>query len=282
MIALAAFIFSTGGAAIKAADFGAWQIASFRSGVAALTLFVLLPSARRGFGWKPALVGVAYASTLISFVLANRLTTSANAIYLQSTAPLFLLLLGPWLLREKVTRRDLPILAAVLAGLMLVFMGNDAPSRTAPDPVLGNAVALISGLSYALMLLGLRWLGRSGNADAGITAVVMGNAIAFLVGLPFALPLGSHGGVSWGVIVYLGVIQIALAYILVTRGLRHVPALDASLLLLVETACNPVWSWLLLGEVPSMWALAGGVLIVAATVLQAARPAAPMPVAEAT
>jgi DME family drug/metabolite transporter len=274
-IALAALLFSTGGAAIKVADFGAWQIASFRSGVAALTLLLLIPKAWRGIGWKPLLVGLAYASTLVSFVLANRLTTSANTIYLQSTAPLYLLLLGPWLLREPIRKRDLPVLAAVVIGLVLVFLGGDAPSSTAPDPARGNLLAVVSGISYALMLCGLRWLGRDGDAGGrGIAAVILGNAIAFLATLPMALPLGTHSLAAYGVIAYLGIFQIAGAYVLVTTGIRSVPALEVSLLLLVETACNPAWSWLLLREVPSGLALVGGGLIIGATVLNALHAAA--------
>lgn len=281
-IAIAALLFSTGGAAIKAADFGAMQVASFRSGIAALTLLVLIPKALRGFGWKPMLVGVAYAVTLVSFVLANRLTTSANTIYLQSTAPLYLLLLGPWLLREPIRRRDIPVLLAVLGGLMLVFLGDDAPSTTAPDPARGNLFAVVSGLAYALMICGLRWLGRDGDAGGrGIAAVILGNIIACLAILPMALPLGSHPAAAWGVILYLGIFQIAGAYVLVTTGIRSVPALEVSLLLLVETACNPIWSWLLLREVPSVMAIAGGALIIGATVLQALRPTDPAPIAEA-
>ncbi|MES2306738.1 MAG: DMT family transporter [Gemmatimonadota bacterium] len=282
-IALAALLFSTGGAAIKASDFGAYQVASFRSGVAALTLLILVPKAWRGFGWKPLLVGAAYAATLVSFVLANRLTTSANTIYLQSTAPLYLLLLGPWLLREPIQRRDLPILFAVLGGLVLVFLGDDAPSTTAPDPARGNLFAVVSGLSYALMICGLRWLGRDGDAGGrGIAACILGNIIACVAILPMALPVGSHPFSAWSVILYLGIFQIAGAYVLVATGIRSVPALEVSLLLLVETAFNPVWSWLLLHEVPSVLALLGGGLIIVATVLQALRAPAVAPAVEAT
>ena len=276
-IALAALLFSTGGAAIKAADFNAWQIASFRSGVAAITLLLLVPAARRGFGWRPALVGVAYAATLVLFVLANRLTTSANTIYLQSTAPLYVLLLAPLLLKEPIRRRDLPIIGVVLGGLALVLLAGGAPSGTAPNPARGNLFAAMSGLSYALLLCGLRWLGRSGDSDRGISAVVLGNLMACFAALPMALPLGAHPAVAWGVILYLGVFQIAGAYLLVTSALRHVPAIEASWMLLVETAFNPLWAWLFLGEVPAALALAGGGLIVSATVLQAMRAPSPVP-----
>ncbi len=273
-IVLAAFLFSTGGAAIKAADFGPWQVASFRSGIAALVLLLVVPQARRAFGWRTALVGIAYAATLVCFVLANRLTTSANTIYLQSTAPLYLLLLGPWLLREPIRRRDLPVVAAVAGGLVLVFLGADHPSATAPDPARGNLFALASGLSYALLICGLRWLGRDGAAhDRAIAAVILGNLIAFLAALPMALPLGTHSVAGWGVVTYLGAFQIAGAYLLVTKGLRQVRALEASLLLLVETALNPLWSWLLLHEVPTTSAIAGGALIILATIAQATHAA---------
>jgi len=204
-------------------------------------------------------------------VLANRLTTSANTIYLQSTAPLYLLLLGPWLLKEPVTRRDLPVVAAVLAGLLLVFLGADRPTVTAPDPGRGNLLALVSGFTYALVLCGFRWLERTGAVGSALAAVTLGNAFACLLTLPMALPLGAHTVAAWSVIGYLGVFQIAGAYLLVTSGIRHVTALETSLLLLVETACNPVWSWVLLGEVPATLALVGGALIVGATVGQAAR-----------
>ncbi|MDZ4258825.1 MAG: DMT family transporter [Gemmatimonadales bacterium] len=273
---MAALLFSTGGAAIKLANFTSWQIVSFRSAVAALVLAVALPAARRGISARSVLVGVAYAATLTFFVLANRLTTSANAIYLQSTAPLFLLLLGPWLLREPLRRRDIPVLLAVLLGLVLVMLGRDAPSGTAPNPGLGNAFAIASGGCYALMLSGLRWLGRDGDARReGLAAVVLGNALAALAALPMSLPLAPTPLGDWGVIVYLGAFQIGVAYVLVTAGLRRVAALDASLLLLVETALNPAWTWLLLRERPTPWAIAGGTVIIGATALQALRSATP-------
>ena len=111
----AALLFSTGGAAIKAATLTGWQVACFRSGVAAAVLLAVLPEARRAWSWRIVPVAAAYAATLITFVLANRLTTSANAIFLQSTAPLYLLLLSPLLLREPIHRADLLYMAAVVA-----------------------------------------------------------------------------------------------------------------------------------------------------------------------
>jgi drug/metabolite transporter (DMT)-like permease len=266
-LVFAALLFSTGGAAIKATTLTGWQVASFRSGIAALTLLVCVPAARRGWGWRPALVGTAYAATLILFVSANKLTTSANTIFLQATSPIYLLVLGPIFLHEPVRRRELLVVAAVLAGLVLFFIGHDAPMVTAPDPATGNLLALLSGVSFAVTIAGLRWLSRGdGNADVGLATVALGNVIAFLWGLPFALPVLSSTPTDWMIIGYLGAFQIGLAYACLTRGLRQVPALEASLLLMVEPVLNPVWSWLVHGERPSAWALLGGCLIIGATV----------------
>jgi drug/metabolite transporter, DME family len=267
-LVFAALLFSTGGAAIKASTLSGWQVASFRSGVAAFTLLLLVPATRRGWGWKPALVGATYAATLILFVIANKLTTSANAIFLQATSPLYLLLLGPLFLKEPVRRRDLLVVAAVLAGLVLFFVGNEAPVVTAPNPARGNLLALASGVSFAVTIAGLRWLSRR-SAGAGLATVALGNLIAFVWGLPFALPVVSATGLDWMVILYLGAIQIGLAYACLTRGLQRVPALEASLLLMVEPVLNPVWAWLVHGERPSHWALLGGALIIGATATQA-------------
>jgi len=261
----AALLFSTGGAAIKAAAFTGWQIASLRSGFAALALVLIAPGARRGWTRQSVLVGVAYAACLTLFVLANRLTTAANTIFLQSTAPLYLLILAPWLLKEPVRRQDLGFMLAVAFGLTLFFLGVEQPAATAPDPVRGNLLALISGFCWALTVVGLRWLSAKPGRGTPIAAVTSGNLTAFLVTLPFALPLGAHSITDWSVLVYLGVFQIALAYVLVTSAINHIPALEASVILLIEPALNPVWAWLVQGEVPAIWAMAGGAIILAAT-----------------
>src|SRR6266850_3498968 len=185
----AALIFSIGGAGIKACQLTSWQVASFRSGIAAVTLLLLLPEARRGWNARAALVGAAYAATVTLFVLANKLTTSANTIFLQSTAPLYILLLSPWLLREPIRARDVLVMAVVVLGMSLLFVGTERRYATAPDPFHGNILATLSGLSWAFTLMGLRWMGRNEGAGSAAPAVVIGNLIAFFVGLPFALPI---------------------------------------------------------------------------------------------
>ncbi|MBV9506679.1 MAG: DMT family transporter [Acidobacteriia bacterium] len=270
---VAALLFSTGGAAIKAATLSGWQVAGLRSGIAGILLLARMPESRRGWSWRMVPVAAAYAATLILFVLANRLTTSANAIFLQSTAPLYVLLLAPWLLREPVRGRDLIYGAAVAAGMALFFLGAEHPLETAPDPHRGNLIGVASGMTWAFTLMGLRWVG-GGGAGAALAPIALGNIFAFLAALPWALPAGNLGPLNWAVILYLGVVQIGLAYIFVARAIPHVPAFEATAVLLLEPVMNPVWTWLVHGERPGPWALAGGALILSATLVNSFRPAA--------
>jgi DME family drug/metabolite transporter len=263
LVLAAAALFSTGGVAIKGCTLDAWKVASFRSGVAALVLALCVPAARR-LSRGTLLVALAYAATVILFVQATKLTTAADAIFLQSTAPLWVLLLGALLLHERARRQDLLVMLAVAAGLLLVVLADEQAQRTAPAPALGNALALASGLSFALLVLGMRWLGRSGRGEV-LAAVLAGNALACVLALPFALPVSELAGRDVAVLLFLGTLQMALAYALLAAAMPQVPALTASLLLLLEPALNPVWTWLVHGEQPAPLALVGGSLILGAT-----------------
>jgi len=279
----AALLFSTGGAAIKATTLTSWQVASFRSGVAALTVYLVARQARRGWSWHVVPVGIAYAATLTLFVAANKLTTAANTIFLQSTAPLYVLLLSPLLLRERIRPRDVGFMAVVALGMLLFFVERPPAAATAPDPRTGDLLALLSGVFWAATIMGLRWMGNRGGASDGNTlpTIVAGNAIAFLACLPMALP--AHAApVDWAVIAYLGTFQIGVAYLLLGSGIRHVPALEASTLLLLEPALNPFWAWLVHGERPGIWSIAGGILILGATIARTAMSSPPSAEYEST
>jgi DME family drug/metabolite transporter len=265
----AALLFSTGGAAIKACSLSSWQVASFRSAVACLVVLVILPESRRRWSGRTLAVGFAYAATMVLFVVANKLTTAANTIFLQYTAPLYLVLAGPLLLDEPLRARDLAFLAIAGGSLSLFFVDAPAASASAPQPLLGNALALLSGVSWAATALGLRWMARPESGGAPVaTAVACGNSIAFLAALPMALPVTAHTSRDIAMIAYLGVFQISGAYFFLTRGLRAVPVLEASLLLLLEPVLNPVWAWLVHGERPGPWSLAGGAILLAATTMK--------------
>jgi drug/metabolite transporter (DMT)-like permease len=259
----AALLFSTGGAAIKVAAFTGMQVSCVRAGVATITLLFWW---RHKLVWSPAAaaIGVAYAATLTLFVNATKLTTAANAIFLQDTAPLYIIIFSPLLIRERVRARDAIFLVVVGCGLAMCFAGQNAPSATAPDPRTGNLLAVLCSITWALTLVGLRW-GQRGGRDLGPTAVVTGNVFAFLVGVPFLFPLPDAPAVEWLTLVYLGVFQIGVAYVLLTNAMSHLPALEASLLLLLEPVLNPVWTWLIRGENPGAWVWTGGAIIIAAT-----------------
>ncbi len=265
-IIAAAALFSTGGAAIKGTALTAFQVAGFRSGIAVLALALLLPEARRGFGWDLLPAAFAYAGTLVCFVVATKLTTAAAAIFLQSTAPIWILLLAPLLLAERIRPADLPAVGLAAFGLVLVFLGSRDPAATAPRPELGNLVALASGLSYALLMITLLRLARKSPAgsDRSLAATVLGNGIVFVATLPLALPIATVRTSDLLAIVYLGVIQIGLAYWLFAKGLRDLPALEVSLLVLLEPVLNPLWTWFATGERPSALAAAGGAVMIAA------------------
>lgn len=268
LLVCAALLFSTGGAAIKATTLTPWQTAGFRSAVAALAMLVLLPESRRGWTWRVVPVGMAYAATLVLFVHSTKLTTAANAIFLQSTAPAWLLLIGPLVLKEPVRRTDLFYSLALAGGMALFFLGADQASRTAPDPATGNLIAATSGLAWALTLTGLRWQATRNRAGGSLATVTVGNLIALSVCLPMALPVTNWTVMDGFVISYLGIVQVGLAYVCLTRGMRHVPAFEASTLLLIEPVANPVWAWLLHGERPSALAMFGGAVILASTLLK--------------
>jgi drug/metabolite transporter (DMT)-like permease len=269
LVLAAAALWSTAGAAIKLCALSPWQIASGRSLVAAAALALLLPTGRRlpsRRGWG---VAVAYAATVVLFVLANKATTAANAIFLQDTAPLWVLLLSAPLLGERPARGELAAVPLFLLGLSLFFVDQLAPGQAG-----GNALALASGVAFALCILGLRAVGGEGDA-----VLVWGNVLAGAVGLLPALGGPAPRPVDLALLLFLGVFQLALAYAAFSRGLRHVPAVEASLLILLEPVLNPVWTFLFTGERPGPWALVGGGVILLATawrtVLGARTPALP-------
>ena len=335
---VAGILFSTGGAAVKATELDAWQVAGTRSLVAAAALLIAIPAARRWAGDVPAGggkpggggsgagrrdahgpawwsdparrrallltlgTGCCYCLTLVLFVHANKRTTAAETIFLQSTAPLFVLLLSPLLLRERLTGRQLLFVPLFGAGLTLAFFGGADGAASAPDPLTGNVLALFCGLAYGLTLIGLRAAGRpqpaaraaagtggtpsprDGSAGgrqqalatengavraSGIAAAACGNAIVCLACLPAMAPPWSASTVDLAIVACLGLFQVALAYVFVTRAARVLQAPVLALLLLLEPALSPFWAMWLHGEQPHSLTWLGGAVIAAATALLA-------------
>jgi len=262
----AAVLFSSGGAAIKFCSFSAWQLAAFRAALALLTIFVLLPEARRGWTWRTIVVGFAYAATTLLYVQANKHTTAASAIFLQSTSPLFILLLAPVLLGEHANRRDIAQMAVMAVGLGLFFLGTDRPSTTAPDPALGNVLASVCAVTWAFTVIGYRWLASRGASVAA--AAVAGNMTASIIAVIMAGPLIAGRPVDWAVVAFLGVCQLGIPYLFLARAVPQLRALEVGLFLLIEPVLNPIWAWIVHGETPGPATLLGGALILGATALR--------------
>lgn len=268
-----ALLFSTGGVAIKLSSLTGWQVSCLRSLIAGLVLLLVFRHLGMVWTWRTLVVAVPYAATFTLFALANKLTTAANAIFLQDTAPLYILVLGPLLLNERIRVSNLGFMSALGAGLGLIFVSGVTPGATATDPSLGNVLGACSGLTWALTVLGLRWLAvRSvSSPETPIAAVIAGCFLASVAAAGFAFPLERVSLGNGLIVLYLGVFQIALAYLLVTEGIRHISALEASLLLLIEPVLSPVWAWMILDEVPGPLALVGGAVVIIATVMYARR-----------
>jgi len=263
LLLAAAALWSSGGAAIKLCGLNAWQLAGGRSLIAGLVLLAFVPATRRRPTRLSLGVAVAYVFTVVLFVLATKLTTAANAIFIQDTAPLWVLLLSPWLLRERPTRGELLSVPVFGLGLALFFLDQLTPGQLA-----GNLVALASGVAFGLSIIGLRRLG-----DGGPAALVLGNLLAAAVTMP-AWPFGPlPTATDLGLVAFLGVFQLGLAYLCFTRGLEGTPAVEAALLVLLEPVLNPVWTFLFTGERPGPWAIAGGLIILAATAWRTIQPA---------
>jgi drug/metabolite transporter (DMT)-like permease len=269
-IVIAALLWSTGGIGIKAVEDPALKVTFYRSIFAAITLFVLFRRDVR-IKWSPAVAVaiVSYGGCLTTFVVATKWTTAANAIFLQYAGVIWVLLLSPLVLREPMRRRDVIAIVVALGGMALFFVGKFEARGMA-----GNAMALVSSVFFAMMILALRR-----ETHASRAAVTWGNVVLSLALLPFVSHDLGLTTKSLLALLFLGVFQIGLAYAFFVRGLKHVTATEASLTGMLEPVANPIWVLLFLGERPSAYALFGGAIVLAAIAWHTAQgaPAADMP-----
>jgi len=259
----AAILWSTGGLFIKATHLSALELSFGRSLLGAITIAIF--TRREGFGINrvSAITSVLYAALLILFVLATKLTTAANAIFLQYTAPVYVLILEPLFYKEKFRLRDLGTVAACVVGMSLFFVG-----KLRPEDVSGNLLALASGVCFALFFLLMR---HAKTRDVNrASATIYGNLIGVLVCAPTFVGAMRRGisGVDFACIAYLGIVQLGLAYLLFTSAMaRGVRSIDASIIGYVEPVLNPLWVFLFIGERPSGWALVGGAIIITSVIV---------------
>ena len=257
-----ALLWSTGGLFIKWTSLSGLELSFFRSFFASLT--VALFTRHEGFGLNTltAAAALIYVAVVVLFVIATKETTAANAIFLQYTAPVYMLILEPLVYKEKFRRRDLVTVIVCIGGMALFFVG-----QLRPQDITGNLMALASGLFFALYFLLLRHP-RARQVNRA-SSVIYGNLLVVLICAPWGVAavsrIGSYDLLS---VIYLGVVQLGLSYVLFTEGMaRGVRSLDAGIICYIEPVLNPVWVFLFLGERPSRWALLGGSIIITAVIL---------------
>jgi drug/metabolite transporter (DMT)-like permease len=257
----AAFLWSTGGLFIKWTTLSGLELSCWRSFFAILTVAFFTRHEGFGINRLTAVASFLYAVLLILFVLATKTTTAANAIFLQYTAPVYLLILEPIIYKEKFRSRDLFTVLVCVGGMALFFVG-----QLRPQDVTGNLLALASGFCFALYFLSLRHP-RAREVNRA-SSVIYGNTLAVLMTLPWGLSvITTITGPDLLAAAYLGVIQLGIAYTLFTYGMAHgVRSLDAGIICYIEPVLNPVWVFFVLGERPSSWALLGGLIIIAAVI----------------
>ncbi|HEX7192723.1 MAG TPA: DMT family transporter [Thermoanaerobaculia bacterium] len=273
-VACAALLWSTGGIGIKAIADPPLKVTFYRSLFAAVGLFILL--GRNVWGrrrWSSsatfAIAIVSYCACLTTFVVATKWTTAANAIFLQYAGVVWVLLLSPLVVGEPMRARDVIAITVAIGGMALFFVG-----RFEARGMAGNGMALLSSIFFAALILALRR-----EHDAAQSAITWGNLALAVTLLPAV-----HGQLaltpkSFGVLLFLGLFQIALAYVLFVKGLKYVTATQASLTGMLEPIANPIWVLLLLGERPSVFAIAGAVVVLAAIAwhTMAGEPATELP-----
>ena len=257
-----AVIWSTGGFLIKWVEWSPMAISGVRSAIGGIFLYLVFRPRR--FQLNRYVIGgaIAYAVCVTCFVVANKLTSAANAILLQYTAPLYVALFGLWFLGERPQRMDWLALFPALLGMVLFFLDD-----LTLDNIWGNLIALISGLGFAWMALFLR---KQKDADP-VQSVILGNLIAAAVALPFMFQ-SAPSSKGWIGLILLGLFQVGLAYGLFTLAIRHVTALESMIIPIIEPILNPIWVLLLLGEKPGSLAIVGGFIIISAITLRSIAP----------
>ncbi|CUH95916.1 putative membrane protein [Propionispora sp. 2/2-37] len=257
-LALTAIFWSTGGVMIKWVTWNPMAVAGMRSLIAALVIWFAFRHDKLSFTRAQWGGAIAYCATVSLFVIATKLTTAANAILLQYTAPVYIALLGGLLLGEKATRKDWLTIILVFGGMTFFFA-----DKVTAGGMLGNLCAVASGLTFAFISIFMRM--QKNEAPYG--SVLLGNILTFVISIPFLQGVAIDYP-NVGAILFLGVFQLGLAYVLYTHAIKHVKALDAVLITTLEPILNPVWVFFFIGEVPGLYALIGGLIVVGSIVMR--------------
>jgi len=257
MLVVTAILWSTGGFLVKFIQWHPVAIAGMRSLIAATVILIIIK--KPVLTWSlPQLGGaICYAGTVTLYVIANKLTAAANVVLLMYTAPIYVIIFGPWFLKEKASSKDWLAVGIVMVGISIFFI-----ERLSPEDFLGNVLAVLSGLSFAWMTLFLRKQKRGSPMES----VFLGNLLAAVIGLPFFLKeeIPEINGIL--MLIALGTFQLGISYVLYVKALQKVQAFQAVLITMLEPILNPLWVFLLQGEVPGRWALLGGAILMVTVV----------------
>jgi drug/metabolite transporter (DMT)-like permease len=252
LLLMTAVLWSFGGVLIKSVHWNSMAIAGMRSALAIPLLVVAFRAWRIRWGWTHVIGAVFYAATVIMFVICNRMTTAANAILLQYTAPIYVALAGAWLLGERTRWFDWAAIAAAIGGMALFFL-----DELTFESFWGSVISLINGVSFALLIVMMRK--QKDRSPEG--SVILGNILTALVCLPWMFDR-VPGAASWVVLGLLGVFQIGLAYVFFSLAIRKATALQGIMIPLIEPVLNPIWVFLVIGEEPGRWAVPGGAIVI--------------------
>lgn len=250
-----AFLWSVAGLFIKILDWNPFLIAGLRSLIAFFFLLAIIRTVRLTWSWPLLGAALANAATMLLFVAANKTTTAANAILLQYLAPVFTALLSVVILKEHIRREQILALILTPVGMLLLFM-----DRLSTGQLFGNLLALTSAFTFALMFIFTRMQKQGDPLQSLMASHAVTAAIALSVAVFLPIPHFTLG--AMGSILVLGVLQIGLAAVFFSYGIKRVSAVTANLIALIEPVFNPVWVFLMLGEAPSVNAVLGGALII--------------------
>ncbi len=253
-----ATLWSLGGLMIKLVNLNPVAIAGIRSLFAAIIMFLVCR--RPKFDFSPMQIGAAlmYTGTVLLFVMANKMTTSANAILLQYTAPIYAAILGFIFLREKVNIRDVVAIIVILGGMCLFFV-DDLNS----GGLLGNVLAILSGICFSAQAIFMK-LQKTSSPTASI---ILGNIITFVVSIPFLFAdTPTPGEIT--ILAMMGIFQLGLAYVLYSYAVTKLSALEMVLIPIVEPILNPIWVVIFTGEIPGAMAIIGGAIVIGAVIVK--------------
>lgn len=251
---LCALLWSAGGILIKLVTWDAFAISGSRSLIAFFTMYILVGKPRFTFSFDQIMSAIMYSATMILFVFANKMTTAANAVLLQYTEPIYIIIFGTFLLRdEKTTFIDILVIIGVFCGMVLFFFDELSFSTN-----IGNFIALISGITFGLTAVFLRRQKKARPIDSFMLA----HLITFVAAIPFIFKAGLPSTTSSIGIVLLGVLQTGIPSILFGWGIVGVSALSAALITMLEPILNPIWVAIFIHEYPSPRAVIGGVIII--------------------